>query len=109
MELFGCSFYTVLSGSMERELPRGSLIAVRRTDHGDIRTGDDISFYTDGRATTTHRVIRVIQNYEARGVTAFETQGVENPRPDAAFVRAASADTSAVMLAFRFLFEVEGA
>jgi signal peptidase len=91
--LFGFSVYTVLSGSMQRELPQGSLIVVRQTDPAQIQIGDDITFYSDIPAgadtetTVTHRVVRVLEGY-AGGERGFETRGLENPLPDRTIVRA---------------------
>jgi signal peptidase len=84
--LMGVSVYTVLTGSMQRALPQGSLLVVTRTDPEDIRVGDDITFYPGGDAAVTHRVVEVLEDYE--GERAFRTQGTENPSPDGNPVKA---------------------
>jgi signal peptidase len=88
--VFGYSIYTVLTDSMQREIPQGSLIVVRKTEPEDIQVGDDITFFMDRDTTKTHRVTRVFEDYEGSGERGFETQGLENPLPDPGIVYAAN-------------------
>jgi len=51
--------YTVISGSMEPEIPVGSLVYVRETQPAELEKGDVIAFYGghDSSALITHRVV----------------------------------------------------
>ena len=80
--MFGYSGFVVLGGSMEREIPQGSLVITRKVDPEDIKLGDDITFIRRDNATVTHRVVDIIDNYENSGVRVFKTKGLENPEPD---------------------------
>ena len=78
----GYSGFTVLSGSMQREIPEGSLVITKSVDASEIKVGDDITFIRDDNATVTHRVVSVIDDYRGSGSRGFRTQGIENPEPD---------------------------
>jgi signal peptidase len=88
--IFGYSFFIVLTGSMEREIPQGSLVVVRQVEPDAVEVGDDITFLSDRDKTVTHRVVRIFEDYEGSGARGFETQGLENPMPDAGIVYAAN-------------------
>ena len=81
-QLFGYSGFTVLSGSMQREIPEGSLVITKIVDPVEIKVGDDITFVRDDNTTVTHRVINIIEDYKGSGGRGFQTQGLENPDPD---------------------------
>ncbi len=53
--VFGYGAYHVVSGSMEPEIPTGSLILVKETDPAVIRPGEVIAFMS-GAGVTAHRV-----------------------------------------------------
>lgn len=58
--LFGYSEYTVVTGSMEPELPVGSLVLVKSVEAEELEEGDIIS-YSKGpgdQAVITHRIIK---------------------------------------------------
>lgn len=57
---FGYHMYHVLSGSMEPELPVGSLIFVREGAAEDAAEGDIIAFYgsLENEGIITHRVVK---------------------------------------------------
>jgi len=84
--VFGYSGYKVVTNSMQREIPQGSLVIVKVVEPGTIQVGDDITFIRADNAIITHRVISIIENYENSGARAFRTQGIENTEPDAEFV-----------------------
>lgn len=68
----------VLTGSMEPELPVGSLLIIKPADYEHIEVGDDITFVRDANLTlVTHRVIE--KDDETRHIT---TQGIANNTPD---------------------------
>lgn len=56
-KLFGYQTYNVISGSMEPEIPVGSLILVKEIDPYDIETGQVIAFYSNA-SVVTHRVVK---------------------------------------------------
>ena len=57
-QFLGYQVYTVVTGSMEPELPVGSLVYIRRTDAAEAQPGDVVAFYgaRDSAAIITHRV-----------------------------------------------------
>lgn len=76
---FGCEMKAVLTGSMEPELPIGSLIVIRPVEYEDIQVGDDITFVRDQNLNlVTHRV--VAKDDATRHIT---TKGIANNIPDA--------------------------
>ena len=80
--LFGYSGYTVLSGSMQSEIPEGSLVVTKIVDPSEIGIGDDITFLREDDLTVTHRVVSIIEDFHGSGSRGFQTQGIENPNPD---------------------------
>ena len=83
LTLFGYSGFTVLSESMQSEIPEGALVLVKRVDPDHIRVGDDITFIRrKDNLTVTHRVIRIDDHYGESGGKGFQTQGIENAAPD---------------------------
>ena len=79
---FGYSAMMVLTGSMQDEIPRGSLIITKKVDANEIKVGDNISFFVDEKNTVTHRVIAIMENFAETGSRGFQTQGVNNLHPD---------------------------
>ena len=88
--LFGFSVYKILSESMQSEIPNGSLILIKYIDPATIRTGDDITYTKDRNTKVTHRVTKIIGNYNGTGRVGFETKGIENSEPDNQIVDADS-------------------
>lgn len=76
--LFGYQIYTVISGSMEPEIPLGSLVYVQASDPETVVEGDVIAYYgsTNG-AIITHRVV-----YNQTVVKSFVTKGDANDIED---------------------------
>jgi len=89
-DLAGFSVMTVLTRSMQEDIPQHSLIVTRRVDPETIQIGDDITYLRPNNTTVTHRVIGIRQNYANTGAPGFETQGTANPRPDTEIVLAAN-------------------
>ena len=82
-EMFGYSMLRVVSGSMEPEIPTGSLIWVKTCEPSEVEEGDVISFYSRDVSIqgqiNTHRVIAV----EFDGAEyQFETKGDANLNAD---------------------------
>ncbi len=74
--LLGYQVYTVVSGSMEPEIPIGSIVYVKSAEPEEIEEGDIIAFNTPG-AVVMHRVV------ENNGDTAsFVTKGDANDTND---------------------------
>lgn len=68
----------VLTGSMEPELPVGSLLVILPVAYDDIQIGDDITCVRDASLTlVTHRVIE--KDDDTQTIT---TQGIANNAPD---------------------------
>ena len=80
--LFGYAGYTVTTDSMQRELPVGALVIVKKTAPEDIQKGDDITFMLNENVTVTHKVTNIIEDYAGTGARGFETWGVENASVD---------------------------
>lgn len=72
-KLFGVQFRAVLTGSMEPEIPTGSLVVIVPTQADDIKLGDDITFVTESNNVVTHRVIDI-----DRENNTFTTYGIAN-------------------------------
>jgi len=58
-QFLGYQVYTVVTGSMEPEIPVGSLVYIQRTDAAQAQPGDVVAFYgaRDSAAIITHRVV----------------------------------------------------
>jgi len=80
--VFGYSYYTVLTNSMQSEIPQGSLVVTKKSDPAIIRRGDDITYIKEGGQAVTHRVETIIDDYRGSGTRGFQTKGIENPLPD---------------------------
>ncbi len=78
-KVFGYQMYHVLSGSMEPEMPVGSLIYVRAGQPEDVKEQEIIAFYGSAEDTgiITHRVVK---NNIVSG--AFRTKGDANEKED---------------------------
>lgn len=78
---FGYTPYAVLSGSMEPELPVGSMVFVRQVEPTDIAVGDNVTFYRSDGAVVTHQVYEVDPVAQTIG-----TQGIANKNADGIIV-----------------------
>lgn len=78
----GFSAFVVETGSMESEIPKGSLVITKRIDAEQLEIGDDITFMSNPTTTVTHRIIGITENFSETGKRGFETQGVMNKHPD---------------------------
>jgi signal peptidase I len=77
---FGIQLKAVLSGSMEPEFDRGSVIAVKSGgDMTRFEKGDVITFMRDEKTYITHRVIGVKKDGEQ---VFYKTKGDNNEDPD---------------------------
>jgi len=81
--LFGYSGFTVLSESMQSEIPEGALILTKKVDPARINTGDDITFIRrKDNSIVTHRVLSIFENYGENNERGFKTHGIDNLSPD---------------------------
>lgn len=74
---FGYMPFAVLSGSMEPELPVGSMVFVRQIEPADIAVGDNATFYRSDGAVVTHQVYQIDPVAQMIG-----TQGIANINAD---------------------------
>lgn len=74
---FGYTPYAVLSGSMEPELPVGSMVFVHHVEPTDIAVGDNTTFYRSDGAVVTHQVYEIDPVAQTIG-----TQGIANKNAD---------------------------
>ena len=81
LRFMGLRAYTVLSGSMEPEIPAGALIYVRKEHPESLQRGDVITFLLDSDRLATHRIVEVIQENDQLW---FRTKGDANSIPDGA-------------------------
>ena len=76
------SFFTVLSSSMQPEIPKGALILVYQTDPQKLEPGDNITFMRDWKTSVTHKIVDIYENYQNSGARGFRMKGVSNLNPD---------------------------
>lgn len=80
-QLFGMQLFAITSGSMEPEIPTGSIVYTKKTEPASLQTGDIIVFASgaDG-GFVTHRVAR---NDTGAGkvTTKGDANDVEDPMP----------------------------
>lgn len=74
---FGYTPYAVLSGSMEPELPVGSMVFVHDVDPSALQEGDNVTFYRSDGAVVTHQIFEIDQEAKEIG-----TQGIANKKSD---------------------------
>ena len=84
----GFSGMTVLTGSMQSEIPQGSLIINKRVEPNTLEVGDDITFIRVDGTTVTHRIVIIYENYNESGRRGFKTKGIENKIADNEIVSA---------------------
>ena len=80
--IFGYSYFTVVSKSMQDEIPKGSFILVKHGDAKDLKVGDTITYMRDRNTSVTHKIIDIYENYNKSGALGFQTKGVNNLNPD---------------------------
>ena len=80
--LAGLQVFTVLSGSMEPQLPVGSLIYVKPADAASLKEGDVITFLLNKDTVATHRITQILSEAgELRFVTKGDANASEDGRP----------------------------
>ena len=86
VRLVGLDVYTVLSGSMEPNLPVGSLIYVQDKNPADLKAGDVITYMVSEKTVVTHRIIEVVPDENDPSILRFRTKGDANNTEDAGLV-----------------------
>lgn len=87
LRIAGFRTFTVMSGSMEPELPVGSLIYIRPVNYYDLKVGDVISFVANKENTVvTHRIVEIEVDENDDSVWRFKTKGDANAAADAQMV-----------------------
>lgn len=82
---FGFRIGRVITGSMEPEIPVGSMVVAKAVDTAELAVGDDIMFVSDdptvpNGAPVTHRIVRV--EVDDQHTRSFITKGVANDTED---------------------------
>lgn len=82
-QFMGFSVLQVVTGSMEPEIPVGSVVLARKTNASELREGDVIAFYSSdpqiSGAVNTHRIV---ERVDEDGALSFVTKGDANPAAD---------------------------
>jgi signal peptidase I len=88
--LLGHAFLRVLSGSMQGELPEGSLIVIRRTAPQKLAIGDNITYIASDGSVITHKIESIVRPSAFGEPPSFVTRGIANPYRDSEPVPAAA-------------------
>ena len=80
--IMGYSYFTVLTSSMQDEIPKGSFILVKQTDPQSLQEGDNITYMRDRSTSVTHKIVEIHENYQNSGARGFRTKGVNNINQD---------------------------
>lgn len=81
-DIMGYSYFTVLSPSMQDEIPKGSLVITKKATANELAVGDNITFMKSANTTVTHKIIKIYENYDGKGSTGYQTKGVNNDQAD---------------------------
>lgn len=88
VQIGGISLFKIITGSMEPEVPEGSLIICQEVDISTVQVDDIVCFRSLDNViygeTVTHRVVEVLQN--SLGETILVTKGDANLSADAEYV-----------------------
>ena len=76
-KFIGYDTFAVVSGSMEPNIPVGSIVYVHQQEFSDISVGDVISFSISSSEMVTHRVTKIDQQNQT-----FNTKGDANDTED---------------------------
>ena len=80
--LFGFAMSSVLTSSMQSELPKGCIILIKKVDTSTLILEDNITFIQADNTTVTHKIVGIHENYNGSGQLGFVTEGTENGLPD---------------------------
>lgn len=80
-KIFGYENFAIISGSMEPNMPVGSIVYTKTDSFENIEVGDVISFYMNDNTIVTHRIVEIdVAKKE------FVTKGDANNAVDASSV-----------------------
>lgn len=81
--VFGFQLYNVLTGSMEPEIPVGSVVVVKEMDAAGLETGDIITYTGGGLSGSEIVTHRVVENDTAQEslTTKGDANAAEDPDP----------------------------
>lgn len=82
VRLVGITPYTVLSGSMEKEIHVGALIYTVKADPSTLKEQDIITYVIEGGTVVTHRIIELVPDEEDPTLVRFRTKGDNNKTAD---------------------------
>lgn len=88
--IFGYSYFTVLTSSMQDEIPKRSFILVKHVDPNDLAIGDNITFMRDSHTSITHKIVDIYENYGGGNERGFQTKGTNNEHEDKDIVLASN-------------------
>lgn len=78
--LFGCNTYAVISGSMEPEIPVGSIVCSQKVEFADLKENDVISYQVSSDTIVTHRIVS-IDNEKKQVITKGDANNVNDANP----------------------------
>ena len=79
-KLFGCNTYAVISGSMEPEIPVGSIVCSQKVEFADLKENDVISYQVSSDTIVTHRIVS-IDNEKKQVITKGDANNVNDANP----------------------------
>ncbi len=79
-KLFGCNTYAVISGSMEPEIPVGSIVCSQKVEFADLKENDIISYQVSSDTIVTHRIVS-IDNEKKQVITKGDANNVNDANP----------------------------
>lgn len=79
-KLLGFQGYAVLSGSMEPDIPVGSIVYDKEVEPETLKTGDVITYQLSDNTLVTHRIISIDENTEEI-ITKGDANDVEDGAP----------------------------
>lgn len=78
----GYGAFSVMTESMQDEIPKGSLVITKSVAASELEVGDDITYMANQTTSVTHRIVKIEENYSNTGYTFFQTKGTMNASPD---------------------------
>lgn len=82
VRLFGLAPYTVLSGSMEPNIPVGSLIYVKSVGAAELAVKDPLTYMLEDGTVVTHRIIEILPDEDDPTVVRYRVKGDANQDAD---------------------------
>lgn len=86
IKVFGFEIYGVLTGSMNPEIPTGSMIYIRDAEPERLCIGDVITYSVSPGMMATHRIVDIVEDETNPALFRFQTKGDANPAVDAVLV-----------------------